>query len=258
MIMRTHIRITCLLAIAIPCLLGGCFKLARQSPQLQLYVLSGGAPDGAPTATVRTSTASRGRLTIGLRQPNLASYLSRPSVMIRRGQNQLFASEFHRWGEDLDQGINLSVGTYLAGSPSVRTVNVAPWPTRVRHDFLVQLNILRFEGVADSTATAGRVHVMADWDIIRPLDGAVLIRGSSDDRDGAFRVGDYDGLVTGLDAALSRVARDIGACLARFPNDSTPPASCGSVSAGVRESGIAPTTSINRARSTLERALSSR
>jgi hypothetical protein len=54
----------------------------------------------------------------------------------------------------------------------------------------------------------------------------VLVRGSTDDRGGAFRVGDYAGLVTGLDAALSRMARDIGACLARFPNDSTPPASC--------------------------------
>ena len=68
---------------------------------------------------------------------------------------------------------------------------------------------------------------MADWDIIHSLDGAVLIRGRTDDRDGAFGVSDYAGLVAGLDAALSRVTRDIGACLARLPNDSTPPASWG-------------------------------
>lgn len=146
MIMRTHIRIRCLLAIAIPLLLGGCFRLARQSPQLQLFVFSGGAPDAAPTATVRASTASRVPLAIGLRRPNLASYLSGPAVMMRRGQNQLFASEFHRWGGDLDQGVNRAVGTYLLGSPSVRTVDDAPRRTRVCDDLLVQLNILRFDG----------------------------------------------------------------------------------------------------------------
>jgi hypothetical protein len=96
----------------------------------------------------------------------------------------------------------------------------------VQHNYIVQLHVSRFEGVADSAATEGRVHVMAGWDIIRPLDGRVLMRGNTDDRGGTWRVGDYAGLVSGLDAALSRMAGDISACLGRFPNDSTPPASC--------------------------------
>ncbi len=236
--MNIRVRYVCLLAMAIPFVLVGCVKLARESPRLQLYALGGGTGNGidgaTPTATtgaatVGTTTAARRSLTIGLRRLELASYLSVPAVMMRRGLNKLEASEFHRWGGDLDEAINRAVGAYLAASPTVRAVDVAPWPSRVRHDFVVQLHVSRFEGVADSAATDGRVHLMAGWDIIRPLDGAVLVRGTTDDRGSAFRVGDYAGLVTGLDAALARVARDINACLARFPKDSTPPASCGSV-----------------------------
>lgn len=175
----------------------------------------------------------RGAFSVGLSRAELASYLSVPAVILRRGTSQLIRSEFHRWGGNLDEGINRAVSAYLAASPHVRAIDVAPWTARARHDVLVQLHVSRFEGVvADSIATDGRVHVLAGWDIIRPVDGAVLVRGSTDDRGGAFRVGDYAGLVSGLDAALSHVARDIVACLARFPNDSTPPASCGSVAAG--------------------------
>jgi len=232
MIMRIPTRYVRLMAIAIPFGLAGCFKLARESPRLKLYALGGGSAVAMPTATVGATTAARGSLTIGLRRLELASYLSVPAVMMRRGANQLEASDFHRWGGELDESITRAVGAYLAGSPPVRAVDVAPWPSRVRHDFLVQLHVSRFEGVADSAATDGRVHLRAGWDIIQPLDGAVLVRGTTDDRGGTFRVGDYAGLVSGLDASLLRLARDISACLARFPNDSTPPANCRSVSAG--------------------------
>ena len=238
MIIRTHVRLSCLLALAIPFAIAGCVKLARESPQLQLYVLGGGSAGARQTATPGAPSAAARALTVGLRRSDLASYLSVPAVMMRRGANQLVVSEFHRWGGDLDEGITRAVGAYLAGSPRVGGVDVAPWPSRVSHDFLVQLRVSRFEGVvADSAASDGRVHVSAGWEIIRPFDGAVLVRGTTEDRDGAFRVGDYAGLVSGLDAALSRVARDIGACLARFPNDSTPPASCGSVLTGPGDGG---------------------
>lgn len=213
-----------LLPLVLLAALGGCFKLSRESPPLQRYVLGHAVP--TPTAAGSTTTTGRGGLTIGLRRLELASYLSTPAVMTRRGASELVVSEFHRWGEPLDEGINRVVGAHLAVAPPVQAVDVAPWPARALHDFVVQLRVTRFEGVADSAATDGRVHVVANWDIIRPVNGLVLVRGSTDERGAPWRVGDYGGLVTGLDGALSRVARDIAACLARFPNDSTPPATC--------------------------------
>ena len=227
--MRTHmhptVQLRLLLPLALVVSLGGCFKLSRETPPLQRYVLGNAVP--APMAAGSTTATGRGGLTIGLRRMELASYLSTPAVMTRRGASQLVVSEFHRWGEPLDEAINRVVGAHLAVAPPVQAVDVAPWPARPQHNFIVQLRVSRFEGVADSSTTDGRVHVVANWDIIRPVNGAVLVRGSTDERTGSWRVGDYAGLVTGLDGALSRVARDIAACLSRFPNDSTPPATCG-------------------------------
>ena len=233
--MRTPLLAWRLSATAVLLLVAGCFRLSRDAPRVQYFVLSGaaqasavageatGVPPGAP------STPDGAGLALGLRRLNLASYLSVPSIVIRRGVNEIVVSEFHRWGEDLGEGINRVVAAHLERTPTVRAVDVAPWAARARHDYLVQLNVSRFEGAADSAATEGRSHVLAGWDIIRPLDGRVLVRGSTEAFGGPWRVGDYPGLVTGLDAALARLARDISSCLSRFPNDSTPPTRCESV-----------------------------
>lgn len=212
----------------------GCFKLSRTSPPLRHYALAGAASPGAATTAAAPTASTTTGLTLGLRRVDLASYLAVPAVMVRRGTTELIVSEFHRWGGELDEAINQSVATHLATQPSVRSVDVAPWAVGARHTYLVQLHVQRFEGVADSAATQGRVHMQAGWDIVRPMDGRVLLRGTTDDRSGAWRVGDYSALVSGLDAALARMARDISTCLSRFPNDSTPPASCEGTAGGAR------------------------
>lgn len=236
--MRTSLHACRVAATAVLLVLSGCFKLSRDTPRVQHFVLSGAVPSGVAADTVTgarpaPSTSPNGAgLALGLRRIDLASYLAVPSIVTRRGANEIVVSQFHRWGEDLGAGINRVVAAQLATSPPVRSVDVAPWATRARHDFYVQLHVLRFEGVADSAATTGRSHLVAGWDIIRPLDGRVLVRGSTESLEGPWRVGDYGALVTALDAALGRVARDISSCLSRFPNDSTPPGRCESGGAG--------------------------
>jgi len=236
--MRTLRQAWRLSATAVLLVVAGCFRLSRDAPRVQYFVVSGVAQPGdvaQPSAVAATSPGTptgvasatdEAGLALGLRRLKLASYLSMPSIVIRRGVNEIVVSDFHRWGEDLGEGINRVVAAHLARTELVRTVDIAPWALRARHDFLVQLHVSRFEGVADSAATQGRSHLTAGWDIIRPLDGRVLVRGSTEALHGSWRVGDYAGLVTGLDSALARLARDISACLSRFPNDSTPPANC--------------------------------
>lgn len=201
--------------------LAGCFKLSRNSPPLQQYVLSGAR---TPIATAAVGDTSG--LTIGIRRMDLAPYLATLAIVVRRGTHRIETSQFHRWGEDLGEGINHTVAALLANVPPVKAVYVAPWPARTQHDFILQLHVSRFEGVADSAATTGAVHVLTIWDIIRPLDGRVLVRGTTDYRDGQFTVGNYESLVGALNTALDRVARDIRTCLGRFPSDSLPPPSC--------------------------------
>lgn len=219
--MRTARLLVPIALLATAIAFSGCFRLSRTSPPLQQYVLSGARTPIA--ATVATDT---GGLTIGIRRMDLAPYLAVPAIVMRRGTHEIVTSPFHRWGEFLGEGINHTVAAHLTNAPPVKAVNVAPWASRSQHNFLVQLHVSRFEGLIDSAATTGVVHVRATWDIIRPFDGAVLVRGITDYQDGRFTVGDYESLVNELNTALDRVARDIRQCLGQFRSDTLPPSKC--------------------------------
>jgi uncharacterized lipoprotein YmbA len=191
-----------------------CFSLSRDTPPLEHYVLG-----GTPATAAGVLSPDPAGVTIGLRRLDLAPYLASPSIVVRRGAHQVLASEYHRWGEDPVAGINRAFAGYLAATRPVRAVDMAPWPVRSRHGFVVQLHVARFEGVApeDPLAVEGEAHLLASWEMHRPQDGAVVARGGTDYRAGGWRVGDYAALVTLLDGGLDHMASDIVACMARTP-----------------------------------------
>jgi uncharacterized lipoprotein YmbA len=201
------------LGVTVPFLftLAGCMSLGRDSPPLEQYVLG-----RAPLPEAAAASPDGAGLTIGVRRIDLAPYLAVPAIVVRRGTHQIVTSDFHRWGEDPGEGINRAVARYLDADPRVRAAAVAPWPARAEHDYLVQLHVTRFEGVAPAalTAVTGEVHVHASWEIIRPLDGALLARGVTDFRQPGWTVGDYAGLVTLLDRGLTVLAGELVARLA--------------------------------------------
>lgn len=208
-------------AAALCLALTGCFSLGRATPPVEQYVL------GASRATATPNAAPGVRsLSIGLRRLTLASYLDTRLIIVRRGMHQVVSSDFRRWGEDLADGINRVLGAHLASEPPVGTVDVAPWPLRARHDYLVAVHVTRFEGVADAAATEGGVHVLAEWRLLRPEDGVMVARGRTDHREGQWTVGDFAELIVSLDSALSRVAADIRSCLGRVAPASADPVTC--------------------------------
>jgi hypothetical protein len=150
-----------------------------------------------------------------VRRLNLASYLATPFVVVRWGSNRVTLSEFHRWGEDLEDGINRTVVAHLTSRPAFKRVDVAPWSLTARHDYQIQLNVTRFEGVApeDGASPRGEAHMLASWEIIRPQDGAVVARGTADVREQGWRVGDYESLVALLDSCVEALAAELAAAL---------------------------------------------
>ncbi|MEX0893073.1 MAG: PqiC family protein [Gemmatimonadota bacterium] len=204
-------RTTILAVISILFAATGCVSLGRDTPPLEQYVL-GSTPPAAEAASANASGVA-----VGLRRLDLTPYLASPSIVVRRGVNQITVSEYHRWGEDPVAGINRAVARYLRAAPQVRAVDVAPWAVRSPHDFVVQLHVSRFEGAApaDSLAVEGEAHLLASWEIHRPRDGGLLARGTIDYRAEGWPLGDYPALVTLLDGGLSRMASQIAACMAR-------------------------------------------
>ncbi|MEX2181578.1 MAG: ABC-type transport auxiliary lipoprotein family protein [Gemmatimonadaceae bacterium] len=191
----------------------GCFKLSRTSPPVERYVLGGAV--AAPDESLQRDSAG---LSIGLRRLDLAPYLSTLAIVVRRADNEIITTGFHRWAESPSAGLNRAVSGYLAVSPGIRAVDVAPWPVRAEHDYLVQLHVSRLEGVAAGGAAArtGESHLLARWEIIRPGDGALVARGATDYRSPDWVLTDYAGLVSRLDRGLVVLAKDLVACLARL------------------------------------------
>ena len=192
--------------------LAGCFSLSKGAPPQQQYVLGGGSQQesGAP----RNPEGP----TIGVRRLQLAPYLESNLIVVRRGPQEIRFSEFHRWAEPPEGGINRAVAAYLLAGPNFRVVDVAPWPVRQEYDYVVQLHVLRFEGVtaADPAALEGEARMLATWEIIRHKDGEVLARGTTDYRKGGWRVGDYGALVTLLDAGLRDMSAELVASLQKL------------------------------------------
>lgn len=196
--------------------LGGC-SLGRGAPAPQHFVLGGeAAEEGAPAPRPEL-----GGMAVGVRRLQLASYLGSPFIVVRRGNQQITFSEFNRWGEPLDAGISRAVAGYLAAGAPFESVNVAPWPARTEHDYLIELNVLRFEGVApaDPLATAGEVHILTEWQILRPDDAVVVARGTSDFRRAGWEVGDHGALVALLNTGLRELSAELMTSLAMLEND---------------------------------------
>ena len=190
--------------------LTGCFSLGREEPPQHHYVLGG---QRRPESVPRMEHLSG--LAIGLRQLQLADYLESPLIVVRHGQHQIGFSEFNRWGEELERGINRAVAAYIVDRALLKGVDVVPWPPQAQHDYLIQLHVLRFEGLAplEPPSLEGEAYLLATWEIIRPLDGAVLTRGTTDYRAPGWTVGDYGSLVSLLDTGLTVLSDDLVAGL---------------------------------------------
>ena len=192
--------------------LGGC-SLGHGAPAPQHFILGG---EGAAASASSPSRPGLAAMSVGLRRLQVASYLGSPFIVVRRGDQEVTLSEFNRWGEPLAAGIGRAVAGYLKGAAPFVAVDVAPWPAGTEHDYLIELNILRFEGVApaDRSGSGGEVHILAEWQILRPGDRAVITRGTSEFRQGGWEVGDHAALVDLLNAGLRSLAEDLVTSLA--------------------------------------------
>jgi uncharacterized protein len=192
--------------------LTGCFSLGRNEPQQRHYVLGGDRPQN-----VVASNGEAAGLSIGVRRLRLASYLEAPFLVVRPEPQQVSYSEYHRWAEPLGGGINRVVAGNLASDARFRAVDVAPWPAREQYDYLVQLNVERFEGVMlDRAALEGEVQVLVNWEILQQRDGTVLARGTTDFRRPGWEAGDLPAMVRLLDAGLDALSLDLANSLSRL------------------------------------------
>jgi uncharacterized protein len=187
--------------------LSGCFSLSRGAPVQQHYVLGAGGEVEGPALAGPSADAA----TVGLRPVQLAEYLAGPFIVVRRGTHRVGFSELDRWGEDLARGINRTLTAHIVSRSPAHRVESAPWSPGAQPEYLIQVHLLRFEGVApdDPLSPAGEAHLLATWEILRSRGSTVLARGTTEVRSSEWTVGDFDELVGLLDAGLATLAEDL-------------------------------------------------
>ena len=195
---------------------GSCVRLPSPRPSNTQYYLLGNArpPDTAATAS---------GLQLGLRKPRLAEYLDTRSLVTRRGPNEIHFSEFHRWGEELGPALNRVVALNLEARPGVQTAEVVPWPRGTDFDYVLQLRVLRFEGIGppppgpdaddDAPIPEGHSQMTVGWTVFGPEGDSLRARGQTQHRIDGWPVTDYADLVSKLDTSLVVLAEDVGARL---------------------------------------------
>ena len=209
----------------------GCFSLARTESPTRHYLLG-----ASQVQEVVAPRAALSGLAIGVRRLRLAAYLEPEFVAVRRGDHEIDFSEYHRWGEPLGAGINRATIEHLGRRGSFRAIDVAPWPAREAYDYVLQLHVDRFEGVASADVPRqGSIHMLVRWELLRQADGVVLARGTTEHHEPEWAVGDYESLVHELDVGLVALARDLAVSLESLSTRSSaapPPGSNGATSPG--------------------------
>jgi len=195
----------------------GCVRLLEPRTSDATYYLLDGPP--APD----TASADTTGLRVGLRTPRLASYLDETRIVTRHGPHAIRFSEFHRWGEDLDQGIGRTVARALEARPGIQSVELVPWPRGTTFDYLLQLHVFSFEGVGpsppgpdaddDASVPEGHSQMSLRWTILDPADETIRARDRIRHQQSGWRVTNFRALASNLGRSLQVAADSIGARL---------------------------------------------
>ncbi len=171
----------------------GCLKLKPVEDPVRYFLLT---PVEAPASA---ESAPQNRLAVGIERVTVPSYLSRPWMVVRTGPTEIRYSDYHKWGEHPDQGIQRvlaeNLGRWLG--PDV-SVYLNPW-RKDSVDVELRLTIQQFDANEQ-----GQVVLEAQWQWggTRTGDGQRTIR-----KNGPAPQADPAGAVATLSDALGDLSR---------------------------------------------------
>lgn len=176
----------------------GCIDLEPQPDPTRFYVLTSSAP------AVGDETGDG--LSIGIRRVGMPDYLSDSRMVTRRGDHEIVYADFHRWGENLDQAIVRVLAGDIADKNYVSHVSVFPWRDAVEHDYVITVDIYRFEG------TAFEAVMEASWEI-RGADGDKILKTGKTSLSRDWDGSNYAALAGSLSDMLDQLSVELSKAL---------------------------------------------
>ncbi len=128
-----------------------------------------------PTEAVRgrQELALPGSLTVGLGPVELARYLARPEMIVRRSPTEVSRAQIDRWAEALDTMLPRVLGEDLALQLGPQRFVPFPWYPDQAPTLQVRIRFSRFEREGDQALLS------AFWRVIVPATNATLLEHQS-------------------------------------------------------------------------------
>jgi uncharacterized lipoprotein YmbA len=179
-------------------LVAGCMSLGPRPAPPRYYVLE--APAG-PAEGARAPVAA-----VGIRRVRMPPYLDRREVVTREGATEVVVASADRWAAPLDLLFSSALAEGLRAGVPAREVVTEPWPGGSAPEWVVSVEVLRFEGERDGTAV-----LEARWTVKRRGEPAGA--GVTAARERGAR-GDVAAGAAALSRTLGTLARDVAAAIA--------------------------------------------
>ena len=144
-------------------LLSGCSGLHADGPPVQIYILRATAvtPDDPPSATSATAPS------IQLPRPSADPGLSTQLIMLVRSDHRLDYYSGSRWAADLPDVVETLAIDTLRASGTWRAVHESP--SAFLADYVLQIDIRRFEADYTDGGEAPKIHVVLDCTLARRI-----------------------------------------------------------------------------------------
>ena len=179
---------------------GGCIALKPKEDPTRFFILS--------EVTPSRSLGVEKTLSVGIGRVRIPDFLHSSKIAVRKGEHELTYSNLHRWGEDLDGAIGRSLEGQMGELLPEGEIMEFPWRERRKSDYLVTVEILRFEG----DQWGNHAWVKAKWKIAANAEEAPAKYGRTEFRE-SWDGKDFSALVGSLNEGVVVMAREISAAL---------------------------------------------
>ena len=206
------------LAIGI-CTMGasGCSILSAQPDPSRFFVLTHVPNADAPPDSVWSAVPSRMHgISLGLGPVTVPGYLDRSEIATRVSPTQVSYSSTNRWAESLPVSVSRVLSENLATLLGTDRIVQYPWFGNISLDYLVEIEILRFES---SPTGAGELN--ARW-AIRDGHSRKYLVVRETRIVSPSSAADTAAAVAALSTSLDGLSREIAAALQQLPPPATP------------------------------------
>jgi hypothetical protein len=187
--------------------LAGCNVIPPpQADSTRYYALA------SPALDTPAARPALGTLRLGLKAVDVAPYLKKDEIVVRRGENELVYNEYAHWAEPLEAGIARAVRARLLADAKTGRVFAYPFPFDQERDFDIAIGIVRCEGVQLGGGAAARF--VATLEITSAgATSEVIVRKTITMPDVVWDGKDYAALARALSNDVAALGQEVAAAL---------------------------------------------